>query len=304
MADPEKRLSGKGPRNGHQAGQDSTSAERARILETVVNAAPAVIAYWDRDLVCLFGNTAFVEWFDSTKDGVIGRPMSDFLDMRGMAAIRPFLDGVLSGESQHFETALIRADGSQVNALTIQTPDVRNGEVIGFTTHSIDTHSRRETEATLRAEVAERQRANRIIRASATALEEAQRLGQIGSWTWTRAKDVVVWSKELYRIMGLDPAAGAPAFSDQVQIYTPESWARLREAVDHALNTGAAYQTRLRYVRPDGVTGWLDARGEATRDTDGAIIGLHGTVQVVAGRAGDRQRRNDQGPPPAAQGDE
>ena len=296
MAEHGNGSSGSGkPRHG-QGDSGMTLADRVRMLETLLNSTPALIAYWDKDLRCQFGNVAFATWFDSTSLDVVGLDISTFLDKKALAAIEPFIAGVLSGARQTVELPLVRADGARVQTLTHYTPDFHNGAVIGFTTHSTDVGGIKETEATLRAEVAERQRANRIIRASSTALEEAQRLGQIGSWTWTKSTDLVTWSKELYRIMGRPPTGSAPPYAEQGALYAPESWQRLQASVEYALRTGEAYQVRLQYLRRDGDTGWLDARGEVIRGAGGEVSGLRGTVQVVPGRRSDRQRADDKDP--------
>ena len=40
------------------------------------------------------------------------------------------------------------------------------------------------------------------VRASETALKEAQQLAQLGSWSWDLTSGEVTWSQELYRILG------------------------------------------------------------------------------------------------------
>ena len=42
------------------------------------------------------------------------------------------------------------------------------------------------------------------------ALTEAQRLAGVGSWQWEARTDTVIWSKELYHLMGIDPTCSAP----------------------------------------------------------------------------------------------
>ncbi|MFN0102885.1 MAG: response regulator [Bryobacteraceae bacterium] len=112
-------------------------------------------------------------------------------------------------------------------------------------------------------------------------MEEAQRLARVGNWSWRVAGDQVEWSRELYRITGLDPAAAAPGYADQVKMYTLESWARLSTAVGRALETGEPYEVDLELIRNDGTKVRTVARGEAKRDEKGRIVGLRGTLQDV-----------------------
>lgn len=115
-------------------------------------------------------------------------------------------------------------------------------------------------------------------------LLEAQRVSQIGSWQWNPKTDEVVWSAELYRIAGRDPHLPPPAFEEQTQLYTPESWDRLKRAIEQALQTGAPYTLDLEIVRPDGSARWITDRGEVLRDGTGQITRLRGTAQDITER--------------------
>ncbi len=68
------------------------------------------------------------------------------------------------------------------------------------------------------------------------------------------------------------------------RLYTPQSWLALHAAVARTLSVGEPYVLELEYLRPDGATGWVEARGEAERDDRGTIIGLHGTAQDITNR--------------------
>jgi PAS domain S-box-containing protein len=273
-----------GAPDGGQPGpldRSETEIDQAQVLRFVLDYAPGLVAYWSADLVCVFANQAYAVWF--------GRPVSEIIGVRyetllGALVTRrnwPFIEAALSGRPQQFEQALPRADGEWVPILSSLVPHIVEGRTVGFICHCTDVTLLKDTERALREEAAERQRANQIIRASVDALEEAQHLGHIGSWTWAAEPDEVRWSKELYRIMGRDPALPPPTFAQHDTIYTAESWPRLRRAVAVAMSTGEPYRMDLEYVRPDGVRGWLDVRGEAVRGQDGRIVGLRGTVRQI-----------------------
>jgi PAS domain S-box-containing protein len=195
-------------------GRSETEIDQTQVFRFVLDDAPGLVAYWNTDLVCVFANQAYAVWF--------GRPVSEIIGVRYETLLgalvtrrnRPFIDAALSGKPQRFEQALTRADGEWVPILSSLVPHVVEGRTVGFICHCTDVTLLKDTERALREEAAERQRANQIIRASVDALEEAQHLGQIGSWTWSAEPDEVRWSKELYRIMGRDPALLAPTFAE------------------------------------------------------------------------------------------
>ena len=133
-------------------------------------------------------------------------------------------------------------------------------------------------------DIGERKRAEEALRQKEEALMEAQRLAGVGSWQWDAAADSVIWSKEMYRLMGLDPQLRAPSFKEHEQLFTTESWERLRHAVEIALQTGTPYKLDLEVVNPKSAVKWEIARGEPLRDGGGQIIGLRGTVQDITER--------------------
>ncbi len=133
-------------------------------------------------------------------------------------------------------------------------------------------------------DITDRKQAEDALHQKDEALIEAQRLAGVGSWQWDSAADSVVWSKEMYRLMGIDPHFPAPSFKEHEQLFTTESWERLRRAVETALQTGTPYKLDLEVVSPKSTAKWEIARGEPLRDGTGRIIGLRGTVQDITER--------------------
>jgi PAS domain S-box-containing protein len=133
-------------------------------------------------------------------------------------------------------------------------------------------------------DITERKRGEEALGQKDKELFEAQRLAGVGSWQWESRTDTVVWSKELYHLMGVDPTLPAPPFKEHAKLFAAESWERLQRAVQEALQTGTSYELDLEVVRPEAMVKWEIARGEAVRDAGGQIIGIRGTVQDITER--------------------
>lgn len=113
---------------------------------------------------------------------------------------------------------------------------------------------------------------------------KAQRLARIGTWRWDLKADKVIWSEELYRIAGRNPKHPAPTYREHRHLFTPESWERLKGAVDEALRSGKPYELDLELIRPDGTTRWILAHGEAERDAKGRTSCVRGSIRDITER--------------------
>ena len=103
-------------------------------------------------------------------------------------------------------------------------------------------------------DITDRKRTEEALRKSHEKLIEAHRLAHIGVWNWVAETDTVLWTEELYRMAGLDPMLPAPTYAEHPNIYAPESWDLLKEAVERAMKTGETYRLELKLIRPDGAT--------------------------------------------------
>ena len=98
-------------------------------------------------------------------------------------------------------------------------------------------------------DITERKDNEESLRRKEMELKEAQRLAGVGSWHWEPDTDTVVWSEELSRIAGRDPSSPPANYKEHSQLYTSESWGRLRGVVEAALPNGTPYELDLEMIR-------------------------------------------------------
>jgi PAS domain S-box-containing protein len=133
-------------------------------------------------------------------------------------------------------------------------------------------------------DITERKRIEQELRERESELKEAQRLAQVGSWTWEVGNDVVRWSDEMYRIHGLDPNLPPPSYKELSELFTIESWEQLSAAIEQAWQKGKLPNTDLELIRRDGSRRWISTRGEAEHDASGSKLRLRGTAQDITDR--------------------
>lgn len=99
----------------------------------------AMLAYWDKDLICRYANSAYVDWFGKTKEQMINKIRIDELLGPLYEKNLPYINGVLLGKKQLFEREIPIPDGSGVrHSLATYFPDIANGKVLGFFVHVAD----------------------------------------------------------------------------------------------------------------------------------------------------------------------
>jgi len=132
---------------------DSGSGDGGLSLVQVLaalDALPAMVGYWDRELRNRLANRAYVEWFGRTPAQMRGMHIRDLLGERVYAANLPYMQKALAGQPQLFDRTLIDAAGRSRNTQQSYIPDQRDGEVHGFFVLTTDITRHVEVERQLR----------------------------------------------------------------------------------------------------------------------------------------------------------
>ncbi|MBI1755924.1 MAG: PAS domain S-box protein [Fimbriimonas ginsengisoli] len=132
--------------------------------------------------------------------------------------------------------------------------------------------------------------AHEAVVASESAMAEAQRLAQIGSWEFDLESEACTWSAECKRLIGLDPHGPAPTTRAYQAMIHPEDLPQVVGLIEHTILTGDPYEFDQRVFLPDGTMRYLSARGQAIRDAHGGTIRLAGTLQDIT----DRKRAEEE----------
>ena len=100
-------------------------------------------------------------------------------------------------------------------------------------------------------------------------LAMAQRLANLGFWSWRVADNRVEWSEGLYRIYGLSPDSFSASFEGYLARVHPEDREQVQAAIGKALEAKSPFAFEERIVRPDGATRWLRSWGTVLTDDAG-----------------------------------
>ncbi len=133
----------------------------------------------------------------------------------------------------------------------------------------------------LAALVVEQLELRRTLMDLAVRLETAQRFAHIGDWRYDGATKCADWSDEMFRILGLSRESSDPQRLDVFAQVIPDDLARVR-AFDAALRAGESPgPVAYRIKRPDDQIRHVRIRAEASRDPQGGLAKITGTMQDV-----------------------
>ena len=123
---------------------------------TVADRVPAMMAYWDTDLVCRFANACYLDWFGFTREQMVNKlTLKDLLGPIFELNL-PYINNALAGKTQSFERTITVAPGDTRDTLANYIPHIVGGEVRGFFAHVADiTHTKLLEKELLRTKVLE-----------------------------------------------------------------------------------------------------------------------------------------------------
>ena len=107
--------------------------QRERVFKATLDAIPAMIGYWDTNLINRFCNRAYSDWFGLDPETIPGKHIREILGEERYTLNLPYMQRALVGELQTFERAIPAPDGSMTRySLAQYLPDFIDGKVCGF----------------------------------------------------------------------------------------------------------------------------------------------------------------------------
>jgi len=252
-------------------------AEKEGMLRAVIASFPAQIMVLDAHGRITTHNDAWEHLGSgfSPSGEVLGLAFEDFLrrelnqpsvepDQLAMA-VREVISGARGRFSQEFA---IQFDG-QPHWLLMQANPL---------------HGRGSGAVVSQKDITERKRAEQALKRSEANLAKAQHMAAIGSFEWIPRGDVLVWSDELYRIMGYQPRVVTPTINFFLSHLEPSERQAFSSGMADTMERRQPLELEFRFVRSDGVERVGICQAEAEHDEVGNLSRILGTVQDITHR--------------------
>ena len=247
---------------------DSDPTFGDRMHRWVFEQSPIATAVLDATMRVIDCNEAMARLIGSPKERIVGLHIEDMRDQRYRTAVQEALAGnVVAYESPYHATtsnvwlwtramfAPIRDNSGCAVAVMALLGDALPQLIAETMASSGDEH-----------------------------LVEAQRLGQVGSWTWDMVRDVADASPEFYRILGVGAGAlGRPR--DFEHYIHADDRAVVRAHLDAIRKSRLTHTTcDFRVLRSDGAIRFIIMRAFVKYDAHGRPCAAWGTLQDVTER--------------------
>lgn len=122
------------------------------------------------------------------------------------------------------------------------------------------------------------------LRDSQRKLLEAQRLGQMGHWSFDQASQLITWSDEFHKIFGLARGAFDGRHETMLDMIHHKDIDRYLQCRKEALQNKAELDIEFRIVTPTGQTRWLHQLGQTYVDPANQNEYRAGVVQEITTR--------------------
>lgn len=143
------------------------------------------------------------------------------------------------------------------------------------------------------ADAAERKRAEEALALERRRLDLALTAGQMGAYDLDIREGTLWWSPQTYAVFGVKPDNFVPTPSTINPLIHPDDRLSFERGRAEAIEAKRPFAHELRIVRPDGLTIWLDLRGQALYDEQGRATRHFGTVMDITERKQTEQRLRD-----------
>ena len=243
-------------------------------LRLIVDSIPAFVMIWTADNQLEFVNGRLLEYTGKAAEELTRWPTSDLVrelvhpdDVANLLAARQLT--LETGQEQSLAYRVRGADGTYrwFHGRRLPQRDAQGCIVRWFA---------------LLTDIDEHKQAEDKLRRSEAYLANTQTLARTGTWVMNPSDlELIYWSREFYRIYGLDPAKDRPRRSEALQRIHPDDRAEVDRTLKEAIRQKTGYDVRFRLVLPDGTEKRIHSVARPAIDEAGDVIEMIGTSMDV-----------------------
>ncbi len=232
-------------------------------LQAVLDYANSIIYVSDIEGNCLLINKQFENTFHRSSSEVLGKRVKDYLPRSFLVKFNENNMKVIKSRVPIALEEILHIEKHRRYYITNKFP-IFDAMGVPFAVASIST------------DITEIKRIQRSLRHSEERLSLALKSAQAGTWSWDIPKDKIVWDDSMHTIFGLNKDTFPGTFEFITHLIHPEDKVRFVAEVKNVMESGTDYETECRVIHSDGLTHYIEARGQVYRDNVGNAIRMTG----------------------------
>lgn len=248
-------------------------------FENLFELAPEAILIRDMESRVLRANKEFTNLFGFTVEEVLGRNIAKLLVPEELwSDYERLREALKRGERVNAEVIRKRKDGTRITVSLVAAPvQVAGGlqEVYG-----------------IYRDITKRKAEEEALRRSEAYLAEGQRLSHTGSWARSVSTGDVFFSREAFRIFGLDQATKMTLELLLGRVH-PEDRSAFEAAIQKATREVIDFETDYRIILDDGSISYIHTVGHPVKNAAGNPVEFVGTLIDVTEQRRSRKALED-----------
>lgn len=236
------------------------------IAQTAIETSIDPIVFGDLEGKISWCNQAFLDLCGLTSEDVVGRQAEELWDYNGGAEE---MLNAMQQTGSWIGDGIVRAKYEGKREVRLATKMIEmDGNPLCLMASFVD--------------MTEDNRVRKALKENSELLEKAEEIASVGCWNWDIVTNEMVWTDEVYRMLGYKPQSFPTDFGTFSELIHPEdrevALAALMAAVE---NPEVKYDIEHRIVRRDGTAIVVREKGEVHRDASGKPLYVVGIAQDI-----------------------
>ena len=226
----------------------------------------SIDGFWVTDLQgnLLEANEAYAKMSGYTVAELVNMHVSQLEAKEPAADVKAHIERLILQGYERFETRHRRKDGQEIDIEISVTYRADPGQLVVFC-----------------RDISERKRVSLEAQHSQLLLNEAQRLGKLGSWELDLLSGRLHWSDEMYRIFEIDPARFTHTYEGFLGVIHPDDRDKVNRAYTESLQNRRPYDVEHRLLFAGRRIKWVREHCTNTFDASGKPLRSVGMTQDI-----------------------
>lgn len=120
------------------------------------------------------------------------------------------------------------------------------------------------------------------IKLNEQRLLEAQKMARIGNWELDIVTNQMIWSDEVFRILGYAENSFEPTLNEYLKYVDPADADKVRQSISRSMEKGQPLQVEYKVNMPDNTVKYISNQGQIQLSNKSGSLCLVGTIQDIS----------------------